>query len=173
MRRGLVGLLALFVLAACTEEVPSGTGPDGVTPAQATSPVHIGDLTGRWVIGSNREPGAGPVVACEPDQTLQIYQEGEVIHGDVAVCGGGECRTLEAFEGVNRYGAVQLDGRHQGNQMDRPEEVSYRLTFDAKTQHLVGTRNGQRFWAAPWVQKAGCPTPRPSPAVSVRPASGK
>lgn len=168
MRRRLLSLFLVLGLAACSEELPGGTGPAGA--GAVTSPIHVGDLTGSWVIGSSREPAPGPVATCEPTQTLRLYQEGETLHGDVTIC-SGDCRTLEAFEGVNRDGSVQLDGRHQGNQMDQSEEVAYRLTWNPETQHLVGTRNGEPFWAAPWVQRAGCPTPRPSPKVSVKPAS--
>jgi hypothetical protein len=184
--RPLVPVLALVLVAACTEEPTSPTTP-GTTPntgarpgivspslapgaplPSVTSPVAIDNLNGAWVFGSRNEPPAGPVAACSADQVMSINEQGGTLAGAVAVCGGG-CAKVETFSGSNNGGTVVLHGVFKGNLGNDAVPVDYKLAFDPKTQHLVGLRSGVVFWAAPWVvPETGCAA-SPSPTASIAP----
>lgn len=164
MRRVL--MLLPLLLFACVEDPPGSTvamPPPGAIAA-SVPPVSAANLSGQWVFGDGTEPAPGPVVTCEPAQTLTLYQQGGSLHGDVKTCSRpcttpadceDACKTLEAFEGVNSDGTVTLKGKFSGNQLDRAEDVEYALRFDPQTRHLVGTRDGRAFWAAPWGRPIG------------------
>lgn len=163
MRRWLIALPLL--LFACVEDPPGSTVATPGPLVASVAPVSASDLSGAWVFGDGQEPAPGPVVTCAPTQTLTLYHTGGTLHGDVQTCSRPcdtpedcreACKTLEAFEGTGRDGAVSLAGKYHGNQLDRSEPVTYALTFDPATRHLVGTRNGRAYWAAPW----GKPTAR-------------
>lgn len=154
-------MLLSLLLWACVEETPGQTGSAPLPAGASAPPVSAEDLSGAWVFGDGSPPAPGPVETCLPLQTLTLYEQGDAIHGDVQTCSRrceppddctGACKTLEAFEGVNRAGEVTLSGKFQGNQGDQGEPVTYALRFDPETRHLVGTRNGRAFWAAPWAK---------------------
>lgn len=165
MRRLLI--LLPLVLLACVDDPPGATGVATPAPGAVSAsvpPVSVSNLSGAWVFGDGKPPAPGPVVTCQPAQTLTLYQQGGSLHGDVQTCSRPcdtpqdcveACKTFEAFEGVNSEGVVTLKGKFSGNQLDRSEDVEYTLKFDPETRHLVGTRNGRAFWAAPWGKPAG------------------
>lgn len=132
-------------------------GTDGTPQAPLAAPVTADDLRGAWVFGSSSEPAPGAVSTCGPDQTMTITADGAV----VSAC-TSSCRTLETLTGQNQAGHLQLTGSYQGNLEKQPTAVSYDLRYDAATQHLVGTRDGQPFWAAPLIEPSGCAA-SPSP----------
>lgn len=158
-----LGLLALALALGCSDEA---LGPALPSPGpKPSSPVSIADLSGAWVFGDKGEPPAGPVIGCRPDQTLTIQQPGgTAVAASVSLC-GGTCRTTEKLSGQNRQGEVQLDGTYQGNLDPQPTTVRYRLTYRPETQHLVGTRDGQPFWAAPFLAESGPACPPSSSAA--------
>jgi hypothetical protein len=150
VRRLIGAIAALAMIAACGEDVP-GTQP-GVSPSpRPSSPISAANLSGAWVFGESNEPPAGPVYACTAGQLLSINDQGGALSGGVSIC-GGPCMLRETFTGRNTKGVATFDGEFQGNLAPVAETVSYTLTFDPKTQHLVGTRSGRPFWAAPLVQ---------------------
>lgn len=167
MRRPLVAALAaLTLLGACAEDpLPgqTGTGPGasprpgvtpivGVTPApRASSPVTIDNLSGQWVFGERNEPAAGAIVDCSAGQILTINDQAGELSGGVARC-AGPCTLIETFTGERKQGAVTLTGSFKGNLEPAPTRVTYTLTYNPQTQHLVGTRSGTTFWAAPLVK---------------------
>jgi hypothetical protein len=163
MRAPLLAVAVLALILGCTEDlvgVPDGTTPSsgpvaGASPLRA--PVSSRDLSGNWIFGERKEPGPGAVATCGPSQSLAIAQNDEALNGQVSTCAGGNCNTIETFEGTNQDGLVQGSGQYKGNFSQSPEPVAYVLKYDANTQHLTGTRNGRPFWAAPWVTPApGC-----------------
>jgi hypothetical protein len=156
MRRLALAVAALTLIAACGEDVP-GTQP-GVTPSpRPSSPISADNLSGTWVFGESGEPPAGPVYACTAGQLLTINDQRGALSGGVSIC-GGPCALRETFTGKNTKGVATFEGEFQGNIAPVAEVVTYRLTFDPQTQHLVGTRSGRPFWAAPLVapSKAEC-----------------
>lgn len=186
--RGLILGLALALLAACTDDTASPTGPNpgshaapgsstvGTAPGSplpsVTSPVTATNLSGKWVFGSRNEPPAGPVAACSQDQVMSMLDQGGTVAGTIALCGSGGCDQEEGFSGSNNSGQVVLQGSFTGNLGSDSTPIDYKLTFNPKTQHLVGTRSGETFWAAPWVvPKSGC-APSPAPAASLGPTGG-
>lgn len=171
MRGPLIAVVAIALLLGCTED-PTGVA-DGTTPGQPNTPGAIGasplrapvssrDLTGDWVFGERTEPGAGAIATCNPPQSLRLTQADEILTGQVSSC-SSSCNTIESFQGTNQEGVVQAAGQYKGNLSRSPEPVTYILRYDAATQHLVGTRNGRKFWAAPWV------TPEPGCGSSASP----
>jgi len=65
----------------------------------------------------------------------------------------------EQVSGTAGGTSIRLAGSFRANPGADFEDVAYDLTFDSRTQHLTGTRNGQPFWAAPFIQKGpgeGC-----------------
>lgn len=163
MRRPLVAALAaLTLLGACAEDpLPGQTGtvpgasprPGGAgTPApRASSPVTIDNLSGQWVFGERNEPAAGAIVDCSAGQILTINDQAGVLSGGVARC-AGPCTLIETFTGERKQATVTLTGSFKGNLEPAPTRVTYTLTYNPQTQHLVGTRSGATFWAAPLVQ---------------------
>lgn len=186
--RGLVLGLSLALLAACADEPATPTTPGsgagaapgsstvGTAPASplpsVTSPVTADNLSGKWIFGSRNEPPAGPVAACSQDQVMSILDQGGTVAGAIALCGSSGCDKEENFSGSNNNGQVVLQGAFIGNMGSDTTAVDYTLTFNPKTQHLVGTRSGQPFWAAPWVvPRSGCAA-SPTPAASIGPTGG-
>jgi hypothetical protein len=162
--RTLTIALAIGLLAACAEP-PAGTtggtttGTGGGTATGSpgpvpSSPVSASNLTGRWAFGSRNEPSPGPVAACTAGQILSLNDQGGALSGGVSVC-AGPCDLVETFTGRNANGQVTLQGSFKGNFDSKPTAVDYALTFNPATQHLVGTRSGTTFWAAPLVSPAG------------------
>jgi hypothetical protein len=170
MRPLFAALAALTLLGACAEEpLPgqTGTGPGasprpgatpgggpvvGLTPApRPSSPVTIDNLSGQWVFGERNEPAAGPIVDCSAGQILTINDQSGELSGGVARC-AGPCTLIKTFTGDRKAGAVTLTGSFKGNLEPAPTRVTYTLTYNPQTQHLVGTRAGVSFWAAPLVQ---------------------
>jgi hypothetical protein len=169
-RPALTALLALTAwsqLGACTVAVSTPPGPSpGVTaspsPSPApSSPVTAESVSGSWVFGDANEPPAGPVVACNPFRLWNLTQDGTNVKGSVLACIGPCAAFTEEVTGTNVDGLLQLSGEAAESPSAQHVPVRYTLRFDAASQHLVGTRNGQPFWAAPFIQQAtGC-GPRP------------
>jgi hypothetical protein len=130
-----------LLLAACST-APAVTGsPPPITGGQA-SKVTAADLSGDWSWGEGTpEPSPGPLVACLTGSPMTLVQQGTALTGHIDTC-GGPCLQGPALSGSNAGGKVDLAASG--------EAVS--LTFDAKSQHLVGTRNGKAFWAVPFVR---------------------
>jgi hypothetical protein len=166
-------IVPILMLAACT-------GAPGTTPKQAAAPsgifasanVSAKDLSGEWIIGGTRaEPAAGGIVECTADQILTLTQTGVRLQGSLNAC-GGLCTQQELLDGTNHEGEVQLQGKGNGNLGGATSDTSigetgydvdYTLTYNPKTQHLVGKRLGQAFWAVPLVRPSCAPSATPTP----------
>lgn len=153
---GLVACTSLTV-AGAPAPTPSGASPSPTpSPAPSTS-ITADNLTGAWVFGSDNEPPAGPVVACYPFKIWNLAQTGEQLKGSVLACVGPCMAFTEEVQGTNHSGQVQLTGEAAESPSAAHTPVTYDLHFDATSRHLVGTRNGQPFWAAPFTKQAsGC-----------------
>jgi hypothetical protein len=172
MRR--LAIPCLLLLAACTG-APPAVGGKAAAPAGvfASAPVTAQDLSGEWIIGgSHAEPPAGGIVECDVDQVLTLTQTGVRLQGSLNAC-GGLCTQQETLDGTNHEGTVHLEGKGGGNLNTATSDVavgttaydvSYDLTYNPKTQHLVGKRLGQSFWAVPLVRPS-C-SPHPNPGIS-------
>ncbi len=119
------------------------------------------DLTGNWAFGSTGEPPAGPVFGeCPPGNGLRLGQTGEQVNGEELVC-GGPCYVPTELAGTYRDGALALVGVAPPPAEDAGRRITYALRFEARTGHLVGTRDGAPYWAAPFVrvdvENAPCP----------------
>jgi hypothetical protein len=161
-----------LLLAACTGS-PAPTPGAVVKPvAGPSSPIDVEDLSGEWAIGNRNEPPAGPVYACAQDTVLTLKQVDAGVDGVVSTC-VGLCDQQEQLTGENRDGVVTLSGPYHSalDPNQPPVTIAYQLKYDAKTQHLTGTRAGVSFWAAPLVRwaPAGCePSPQASPNLNER-----
>lgn len=164
MKRLFAATALLSLLAACAEEpLPGQTGPGsssgqspgpvaGLTPApRVSAPVTIDNLSGTWVFGERNEPAAGGELGCSASQILTINDQAGVISGGVARC-AGPCTLIETFAGEREGGKLTLTGSFKGNLEPAPTRVTYALTYNPETQHLVGTRGKTTFWAAPLVK---------------------
>ena len=119
------------------------------------------DLSGQWTFGTSGEPPAGPVFGeCPPGSGLRLTQDGERVSGEELVC-GGPCFVPTALTGTYRAGALALTGTVPPPAEEAGREVAYALRFDAATGHLVGTRDGKPYWAAPFVRVEGLGAPCP------------
>jgi hypothetical protein len=130
-----------------------------------TSPTAWG---GDWVAtdGSDAAP-AGGVPGCMSH--WHLAQEGQQIILDAdRNPDGGTMPTYLQFEhatGTLQNGTVTLTGdvlyspTGPNIGMPAPEKLTYVLKLDAVKGHLVGTRNGEAFWAAPLkaADAATCP----------------
>lgn len=119
------------------------------------------NLTGSWAFGSTGEPPAGPVFGeCPPGNGLRLEQAGEQVNGEEMVC-GGPCYVPTSLAGTFRDGALALVGTVPAPAEDAGRRITYALRFEARTGHLVGTRDGSPYWAAPFVridvENAPCP----------------
>lgn len=128
------------------------------TPAVSASPrpVTAKDLSGRWVFGTQDEPSPGPVLGCYPSSLWVLTQNGETLTGGMTTCVGPCGYAYEDFTGSNHDGTVSIIATVHQQPDVPPSTASYSLTFDARTQHLVGTRNGAPFWAAPFAPRGDC-----------------
>ncbi|MDB5098269.1 MAG: hypothetical protein JWM80_2690 [Cyanobacteria bacterium RYN_339] len=176
MRRLLI--LSALLTAACTgTAIAPAVGGSGAAPVgvYASANVSAKDLSGQWIIGGSRaEPPAGGLVACGADQILTLTQTGVRLQGSLDAC-GGLCTKQEQLDGTNHDGDVQLQGTGDGNlggaAADNPVgntkyDLSYILTYNPKTQHLVGKRLEQPFWAVPLVRPSCAPSTTPAPVAS-------
>jgi hypothetical protein len=155
MRRFLPSIALAASLFACSELPEGGAAPPvgaaSVAPGPAPSVAIAADrLEGTWVFGDKNEPGPGAVLGCQPNQSLILQRTASGYHGSVTTC-AGPCLLLEQVDGALAAGQLSLKGTFKGNLDPVARDVAYLLRFDAATQHLVGTRNGQPFWAAPFV----------------------
>lgn len=151
--------LMVGVLGACGP----GSGIVGPGPSPSTSSVPSAppstsvtaeDLSGAWVFGEAAEPSAGPVVGCYPFKIWNLTQSGTRLTGSVNACIGPCAAFTEETQGTNQNGQVALSGEQADSPQGARTPVTYQLTFDARTKHLTGTRNGKPFWAAPFIQKS-------------------
>lgn len=134
------GALGLALLSACT--VAAAPPPTASPTPLPSSKVGVADLSGDWLWGEDTpEPGAGPFVACAASRPLSLKQEGQVLTGHLDTC-AGPCLMGPPLVGKNEDGQVRLQG----------EADDLQLTYQAATQHLVGTRNGKPFWAVPFIR---------------------
>jgi hypothetical protein len=108
--------------------------------------VTAADLSGTWSWGQEvPEPSPGPKVACVVGNPLVLSQQGKALTGHADVC-GGPCMQGAPLTGTVTENMVVLSS----------DAEKFQLTFDPKTQHLVGTRNGKPFWAVPF-KPSGAP----------------
>jgi hypothetical protein len=166
-------LLLTVALAA-----PSAFAEDGGAPQF--------DLTGDWVFGvGTPEPSAGPVKlpqrCWEGGEDVQLRQRGARVTGTRQVIpkasGVRPMYTLQeseelsgVFEGTGltlqgKYARVltpEVPGTPPSTQPEVHHTYRYRLRYDPATRHLVGTRDGKPFWAAPLIHtKRSCGSPPP------------
>lgn len=140
----------------------------GLTPAELcglqavrfTIPT-AADLSGAWAFGSTGEPPAGPFFGeCPPGNGLQLRQVGDQVSGQELVC-GGPCFVPTELAGTYRDGVLALTGVVPAPAEDAGRRFSYALRLEPRTGHLVGTRDGAPYWAAPFVrvdvEHAPCP----------------
>jgi hypothetical protein len=158
-RPTLMALTALTLLGACTVAVSPAPGPS--PSPTASSPVTAANVSGAWVFGDANEPPTGPVVTCNPFRLWNLTQDGTNVKGSVEACIGPCAAFTEEVTGTNVGGTLQLSGEAAESPSAQHTPVRYTLRFDAASQHLVGTRNGQPFWAAPFIQQTTSCGPRP------------
>ncbi len=118
-----------------------------------TASVTATNLTGPWLFGQSSEPSPGPVLACNPFEVWDLTQTGTTLHGSVLACMGPCSAFTEETAGTNASGSVTLTGTAKTDPTATGSPVTYSLQFNPATQHLVGTRNSQPFWAAPFIPK--------------------
>lgn len=127
------------------------------------------DLSGRWIaVYPGTEPEPGPIHRTDPCyggiRFLVLQQkddrvEARLYNQDPASGAERRSHTLlsEETEGTIRGRHLKLSGEHvvTTEYVDQPEisrdrqPVSYDLELDAKTLHLVGTRDGKPIRLAP------------------------
>lgn len=131
------------LLAACSTAPAVTSSPPPITGGQV-SKVSAADLSGDWSWGEGTaEPSAGPLVACLTGSPMTLVQQGTALTGHIDTC-GGPCLQGATLSGTNQGGTVDLAASGE----------AVTLTYDAKSQHLVGTHNGKAFWAVPFVKSA-------------------
>lgn len=114
------------------------------------------DLTHTWYHATgSAEASPGPVRECWTQQTLTLRQTGTALSGELLEC-SGPCPPAVALTGSNENGTVKLRGV---SPLQPERTVVLELRFDAASQHLVGTRDGKPFWAAPLVRPEPCGSP--------------
>ena len=159
MTAALVGMVAsggCAELQGLLPPFPGGELMPGPSPSATITPtatVSAADLTGQWLFGSSDEPSPGPVLACYPFKVWNLTQTGTKLHGSVLACMGPCSAFTEETDGTNASGSVTLTGIAKDDPTATGSPVAYSLQFDPATQHLVGTRNAQSFWAAPFIPK--------------------
>jgi hypothetical protein len=143
----------------------------------AAPPSH--SLSGEWVIseGEQPEPAAGAVHRPDPcwgaNTVWTLIQDGDKVAAALTpgyFQGGAQPSVVvtrfDYASGTVSEGRLVLNGMAgsytrylhgpapgQDNK-GTAEPVTYSLTYDTKTQHLVGMRAGKKFWAAPLVREA-------------------
>ncbi|MBU6429601.1 MAG: hypothetical protein KGR26_11355, partial [Cyanobacteria bacterium REEB65] len=90
---------------------------------------------------------------CYPFKIWNLTQNGDAVHGSVLACVGPCSAFTEETDGIDASGSLTLSGEAKDNPAASGSAVTYSLSFGTQSQHLVGTRNGQPFWAAPFIQK--------------------
>lgn len=152
---GAIALLIAGAILACGP-APAPTPVSSVSAEPAATPgtpVSAQNLTGTWLFGTQNEPSPGPVLGCYAFKLWKLEQTGSAVTGDVLACIGPCSAYTEGTQGVNTGGHLTLTGNERPSPSASPAPVTYDLTFDARTGHLTGTRNGAPFWAAPFVQR--------------------
>jgi hypothetical protein len=134
---------------------PSGSPTASQNPTPSGSPLPTAaNLSGAWVYGDANEPPSGPVVSCNPFRLWNLAQMGNAVTATVNACLGPCGAYQEPSQGTAQAGALHLVGASMESPLSSPSAVSYELSYNAATQHLVGTRNGKPFWAAPFIQQS-------------------
>lgn len=159
---GSAGACKVDAVVALPTPSPGASTTPPASPTPAPSPgtsVTAADVSGPWVFGTTNEPPAGAVpTRCigYAATTLNLTQTGTNLTGTVSQC-MAVCRLTENLSGTNDHGHVHLTGTATAD----GTAVTYDLDFNPTTKHLVGTRNGQPFWAAPATPlptgPGGCP----------------
>lgn len=158
-----LGALLVALTAGCDPSLlrlglpaPGPSGSPSGAPTPSPRPVTAQDLSGQWVYGTAQEPSPGPVLGCYPSSLWNLTQQGATLSGGMTTCVGPCGYAHEDFMGTNHDGTVSITAKVYQQPDVPPATASYSLAFDPRTQHLVGTRNGEPFWAAPFVQKTDC-----------------
>ena len=119
------------------------------------------DLTGAWAFGTSGEPPAGPIFGeCPPSNGLRLEEAQGQVTGEELVC-GGPCYVPTTLAGSRVGDRLTLVGTVPPPAEAAGRQVTYDLRFDAGSGHLVGTRDGAPYWAAPYVRLAGEDPPCP------------
>jgi hypothetical protein len=156
------------------------TLPQPPVVASSSSPT-TADLTGVYIEAG--EPAAVmPPQRCDQSaEYWSIEQRGDSVQAEYrgpnnyrsGIRGRIRMRAYEFAVGKTRDGIVRLRGHYRAAYMDYgqtralgpntkvppKQKLAYELTFDDKTHHLVGTRNGQPIRLAP-LQSARCNAPK-------------
>jgi hypothetical protein len=141
---------------------PGGSSSPTGSPLPSSSPLPtVANLTGAWVFGETNEPAAGPVVSCNPFRLWNLVQVGSNVKASVEACLGPCGAYQEPSQGTNQSGNLHLVGSSSESPMSSPTPVTYEVSYNVVTQHLVGVRNGKTFWAAPFIQQTSGCGPRP------------
>lgn len=121
------------------------------------------DVTGRYHPVTEQQTTAGATYECTPDQffmTWELDQKGGDVGGklvynrNAAHAADVEYRS-EFVYGTNQNGLLVLEGEYQvTDESGKPlsedfVRVRYELRYIESTGHLVGTRNGERFYLRP------------------------
>ncbi|HEY9854896.1 MAG TPA: hypothetical protein V6D05_04100 [Stenomitos sp.] len=155
----VVGTLLIGLMAGCDSPLLRQivqASPTPSVPPPSAPPITAENLTGQWVYGTTNEPSPGPVAGCYPWSLWILAQSGPTISGGMTTCVGPCGYAHEDFTGTNSVGTVSITAMVYQQPGVPPSTASYSLVFDPRTQHLVGTRNGEPFWAAPFMQKNDC-----------------
>lgn len=161
IRHTAFALLALSLAATgCSKtSLVTSAGAKVASRAQAADAQTPLTWTGNWVPADGNDAApAGPVPACMTH--WHLGQEGTqfVLDADRNPDGGPMPTYLqfESATGTLQNGTLTLTGSiafsPTGSMigMPAPQPVTYVLTLDPAKGHIVGTRNGQPFWAAPF-----------------------
>jgi len=147
-----IGVLAACAGIACTRGSPAVRPQPAVTrvPAPLALLPPATDLTGTWATGTGAPPATARITlfpGCtynpavwiieQKGNELQAWAFPESYNQGIAVKGPGPARTA-ASPGWISGNEVSID---DGQDL-------YVLRYDAESQHLRGTRNGNSFWAA-------------------------
>ena len=169
-----LSLLPVAVLiAACTAGSPTSSS----APATGlTSLVSLSNLGGSWLYNQPTAPGdtavpnpseaaAGALAFCAGRHLYAwhwaLTQFGDQVTGTVVYDSpGGVMQNFgltETVTGTLTGNSLILNGTYTPNVFPptttapTPTPVTYYLTYNAQTQHLVGSRNGKPYWSAPFV----------------------
>jgi hypothetical protein len=172
-------------LAVRLDALPSGSVSADITFEETA--YESENLTGQWVLGLGAEPPVGPVIGCNMPNLWTVHQNGKEIYATTSGRNGADhplhpnVDYLEIVQGTFHNRKLKLKGDvtyydFSGQRVGAEERVRYEVDYNPETGHIVGLRNDQQGWAAPYMTEETCYgspvpgyTPWPSPSVSPTP----
>jgi hypothetical protein len=184
----------VVALSGGSQVLPGTSAPPSTGSVQANitfseTTYSVESLTGEWVVSLGAEPPAGPVIGCTDERHWYIFHEGEKVNGYTSGYNDATHPTqpnlyfTELVTGTYKNGKLKLRGDvtyydASGAKVGAVERVKYDVDYNPQTHHVVGVRNDQPGWAAPFLYEEGCEwepgypngTGSPRPRVSPRPS---